>query len=696
MIVATLGHVDHGKTSLVRALTGVDTDTLAEEVRRGMTIDAGFAHADLNGTGTGTGCDSRPGIELVGLHHAPATVFVDLPGHERFMRNLLAGIAAVDVALLVVAADDGPMPQTREHLAILSLLGVPRLAVVLTKGDRVSPQRLMAAEQEIVALLAPGPFAKAPVFKVVAGAGIGLPDLKRHLVDVDRSLPARAAGGHFRLAVDRSFSVTGAGRVVTGAVLSGRVEVGDRLIVSPGGASVRVRGLQSQNRPVESAAAGERVAVNLVGGSGLRAAETARGDWLVAPSAHAPTVRLDVQLDVPTDAARPLAGRGALLLHLGAAVVPVRLVVLFGSMIPAGGSGMAQLLLDGPVAAAQADRFLLRDPAAHPGVIAGGRVLDPFAPARDRQRPHRAAFLAAMGLPGPVEALHLLLSDGSRGVDLDRFACARNLTPPEAAALLKRLAVEVVDGGGGGVRWGMAPGHARDLRERVRGALADWHAEQPESVGPSETALAQRLGSMVRNGDGHGGGGAGADVDTNRAPPGAPIPLLLRAALTVLVAEGAVVRDGLRWRLAGHRAVLSSADALLLARVAASLEPSGLRPPIVGELATALGLPLPELLAALARIARHGALVPVAPNRYFLPVTVTELADQARRLSAESGAGGRFDAAAFRDRTGIGRNLTVQVLEFLDREGVTRFDGTSRSAVDGGVGCFRMGTRLGR
>ncbi len=685
MIVATAGHVDHGKTSLVRALTGVDTDTLAEEQRRGLTIDVGFASTDL-----GDGA---------------ATAFLDLPGHERFIRNLLAGIAGVDVALLIVAADDGPMPQTREHLAILTLLGVASVAVVLTKIDRVTPERRTAAEGEVAAMLSGGRFAGARVFPVAAAtSGAGLPALRQHLIALGRSLPPRDLGGHFRLAIDRGFTVTGAGRVVAGAVLSGSVQVGDRLIVSPAGASVRVRGLQAQGRPVDRAMASERVAVNIAGGSELRAADTARGDWLLAPPAHAPTARLDVALDVVQGAPRPLADRDGLLLHLGAAAVPLRLVVLFGAAIGAGASGHAQLLLDQPVAAVAGDRFIIRDPADPRGVIAGGRVLDPFAPARGRQRAARARFLAAMALASPLDALRRLMADAPRGVALDRFAVARNLTQPEVGALLRTLEVAVIVDSRDGLRWALAPTHWQALREQVRRVLAAWHVEQPESVGPSEAALAVRLQAMLRAADADVAVEGRSKVEGRRDAPGAPVrpvvpaapvapvAALLNAALGSLVAEGAAAREGLRCRLTCHRAVLSPTDATLLARVASLLELEGLRPPIVGDLAAALDLPLPALLDALGRIGRHGALVPVAANRYFLPATVMKLADHARHLSRESPDAGRFDAAAYRDRTGIGRNLTVQVLEFLDREGVTRFDGTRRRAVAGDAGNFDAGT----
>ncbi|MEO8250261.1 MAG: SelB C-terminal domain-containing protein [Burkholderiales bacterium] len=662
MIIATAGHVDHGKTSLVKALTQIDTDRLAEEQRRGMSIDLGFAYADFGG--------------------AVPIGFVDVPGHERFVRNMLAGVACIDLALLVVAADDGPMPQTREHLAILSLLGVPRCVVALTEIDRVGQERVLQVEREIAALLADGPYRQAPIVAVVAAEGSngsigadasassgatahanvasnagtrhaatpeGIAVLREHLIEASHSLSARSSAGHFRLAVDRSFTLAGAGRIVTGAALSGAARVGDKVVLSPRGISARVRGIHANGQSVDCARAGQRCALNLAGAD-LKDAESARGDWIVAPAAHAPTHRLDVRIDVLASEARPLAHGSTLQLHIGAAAVPSRIATLEAPAIAPGASGLAQIVLDAPIAALRGNRFILRDPAAN-RTVAGGKVLDPFSPARGRLKPARVAQLAAMSLADPAEALTALLASEPLGIDLTRFLLARNLTDDEAGRLLEPLAIHVIDGDA--TRWAVSTARWQKLRERVCTALSKWHAEKPDSLGPSQPVLAEDLG--IR----------GAAT------------VLLRAAVDALVQQVALVRESLRIRLATHRAVLSAADSELLAKVTALLLPAGLRPPIVGELATRLDRPQPELLDFLLRAGRLGQLVRVAPNRFFLPQTVAELAEHANQLASESGDRG-FDAAAFRDRTGIGRNLTVQVLEFMDREGLTRFDGKRR------------------
>ena len=633
MIIATAGHVDHGKTTLVRALSGIDTDRLPEEQRRGMSIDIGLAHFDL-----GTGAP-------VGL--------VDVPGHERFLRNMLAGVAAIDLALLVVAADDGPMPQTREHLAILRALAVPRLAVALTKTDRVSPERLAQAQAELAALLAPTPWADAPVWPVAAPSGAGVAALRQGLAALAQASAPRPARGRFRLAVDRSFAVAGAGRVVTGVVLSGTVQVGDAVVLSPHGTPARVRGLQVHHASAQQAQAGQRCALNLAGLDGA----PVRGDWVLDPAAHAPTDRLDVRLATTPAALGPGAARRPWLLHLGAAAVPARLVLLAAGDTPAG--TLAQLVLAAPVAALRGDRFVLRDPTAQ-AVLVGGEVLDPWPPARGRASPQRLTALAGWAQPSAGAAWAALLVDAPAGLPWAPFAQAWNLDDAETAALLAAPGQHAIDTTLGVLV--LAAPRWQQWLERVTDVLVAAHRSTPDGLGLSDAALRATLVASAAPG------------------PGAQRPLadaVARAAIARGCADGAVVREGLHLRLPGHRPVLAEADAALLARVTALLAPAGLRPPIVGELATALGLPLEALRPGLQRLGERGLLVPVAPNRWYLPATVPALHAVAQALAAES-PDGRFDAAAYRDRSGIGRNLTVQVLEFLDRVGLTRFDGSGR------------------
>ncbi len=622
MIVATAGHVDHGKTTLVRALTGVDTDRLPEEKQRGMSIDIGFAYADLGG--------------------AQPVGFVDVPGHERFLRNMLAGVAAIDFALLVIAADDGVMPQTIEHLAVLDLLGIGRGAVALTKADRVDAARIDRVGAEIAALLAPTCLRDAPVFALSATAGAGVEALRQYLAAAQAGLAARAQDGNFRLAVDRSFTLDGAGLVVTGAVLAGSVQEGGALLLSPAGVPVRVRAIHVQNRPVGRAGAGMRCALNLAGD--LKRVEVGRGDWVVAPAAHAPTSRLDVRLRLLADAAAPLAHWTPVQLHLGAASLGAHVALLQDRALAPGEQAYAQLVLERPAAAMHGDRFVLRSQAGQ-RVIGGGMVIDTMATSRRIARPLRLARSIALDHADAGQALAALLDVETAGLVLEDFMQARNLSEAQVARLRLSAAMHAAESGGstyaiGRQRW-------QSLERRALALVSDWHARQPDSLGVPEAWLAGQLRSEA-------------------------LPPLAHAALRALLQQGALVRDGLLLRLPDHCAQLDAKDSARLAQVAALLQPAGLRPPIVGELAAALGMERAALMAFLERIARLGYLEQIAPNRYFLPQTVAELADIAAALAQESGTG-EFDAAGFRNRSGIGRNLTVEVLEYLDRAGYTRY-----------------------
>ena len=344
MIVGTAGHIDHGKTSLVKALTGIDADRLKEEKARGITIDLGFAYKPTaDGGALGFAYQALPDGTVLG--------FVDVPGHEKLVRNMLAGATGIDHVLLVVAADDGPMPQTREHLAILDLLGLTRGAVVLTKSDLVPDARLAEVRAEIDALLQPTGLAGSPVFAVSNLTGAGMAALEQHLLLAQQAQAPAAADGLFRLAVDRCFSLAGIGTVVTGTAVSGRVAVGDRVLVSPRKLPVRVRGLHAQNRESQQGLAGQRLALNLAA-TGLEKSDIARGDWIVAEAAHAATRRIDARLRLLAGEARDLAHWTPVHLHLGACDVGARVVLLEGPALAPGGSALVQLELNREIAAA--------------------------------------------------------------------------------------------------------------------------------------------------------------------------------------------------------------------------------------------------------------------------------------------------------------------------------------------------------
>jgi selenocysteine-specific elongation factor len=639
MILATAGHIDHGKTALIRALTGVDADRLPEEKRRGMTIDLGFAYAALpDGTPIG---------------------FVDVPGHERFLPNMLAGVLSIDRVLLVVAADDGPRPQTIEHLDILELIDIAEITAVVTKIDRVPAERVARVTAEAAALLAEAGHPDSPIFAVSSQRGDGIVALTGHLQEsARRAALTRAAtppAGRFRLAIDRAFSLPGIGLVVTGTAAAGMVTVGDRLMVGPRGIAVRVRGLHAGNHPIERVGAGERVAVNLAG-SFPDGAEPARGDWLLAAERRLPVQRLDLAARVSRHAEAPLRDGLPVHLHLGTEDVVGRAALLSGRTIAPGEEGFVQLDLDREIAALCGDRAVLRDHAART-TLAGGRVVDPLAPRRGRRRPARLALLAAMAPSDPATALGLMLAAEGL-VDLGHFALVRNLTAAELAAL--------IDGLGAGSRcfgppqapFAITRERLAALAESVAGTLAEWHRAQPDMLGPTGSALAVQL------------------------RPAAP-EAALDAALSQLAERGTAVREGGMWRLAEHRPRLAAADEKLWQRLRPLIAEGELRPPRVRELAAALALEPAAVERLLRRAERLGRVAKVAENRYFLPESLKDLAELARELAGRS-PDGRFTAAVFKDRSGVGRNLTIEILEYLDKIGATRRDGDARVVLRGG------------
>ncbi len=614
MIVALAGHVDHGKTALVRALTGIDPDRLPDEKARGMTIDLGFAHAVL------------PDGQTVG--------FVDVPGHERFLTNMLAGVLSIDSTLLVVAADDGPMPQTHEHLAVLALTGVTDVGVAITKIDRVDSARVAAVSEEVRALLARAGYDKPDVMAVSAIAGTGMDGPRAWIAGKAAAWRRRSAAGGFRLAIDRGFVVPGTGLVVTGTVTSGTVSVGDRLLLSPSRLGARVRGIQVHHASASVASAGDRCALAITG-SRIEKATVRRGEWLVAPALHAPTTRLDVR--VRTVEGRAVKHASPVHVHIGSASIGARVLV--------GADGFAHLTLQRETAALFGDRIVLRDDATG-RVVAGGHVIDPFPPARRVARERRAESLAAMALPDARQALDALLRVEG-WVDLTRFGLARNL--------------DGIDALGGGVRIGRA-GEPILVSRETKDALGQamlagmrvWHDKHPDLPGPGKAALLAGL----------------------RAWPTA----LAEAELLERIARGEIVQRNAVYHLPGHQARLAAGDAAAWKRIEPAIAADRLRPPRVREVAALLSLPPEEAESLLVRLERFGLLVRVAPNRFFQPDGVVALGEIAAALAAES-EDGAFTARAFNERSGIGRNLTIQVLEYLDKAGVTQRTGEFRHIV---------------
>ena len=613
MIIGTAGHIDHGKTTLVHALTGVDTDRLAAEKLRGISIELGYAYQSL------------PAGGVLG--------FVDVPGHERFIHTMLAGAAGIDFALLVVAADDGVMPQTREHLDILDLLGIERGAVALTKIDRVEPERIAEVERDLQRLLAGTALTGTPVFPVSATDGQGIDVLRHHLHQAAQSMPQAKGEGSFRLAVDRSFTLKGAGTVVTGTVFAGRVEMGDELVVTPSGKPVRLRSLHVMNRPALTGVAGQRCALNLAGAG---KDEIARGDWIVTPRLHAPTARFDVRLTLSPQASAPLTHWAPVHLHLGAAHVMARVALLEGDSLAPGESALAQLVADRPLGALCGDRFILRDADAR-HTLGGGTVLDPDAPARKRKTALRLAELAALDIPDTALCLKRLLD--VRGLDLDRLAVHWNCTD-----LATHLPSDSTRVRAGHETWAFSAANWTSLQEKLRADLAAFHEHFPDELGP-DAARARRMFLPT-------------------------LPASAFAALTdTLLAAGVLQRSGPWLHLPTHCIALNPEEESLYQRIRPWLAESPFDPPWVRDLARMSGKDEASMRRLLQKLARQGNLYQVVRDLFYLPESVAQLAKWVQELEH---AAGEARAAEFRDRSGISRKRAIQVLEFFDRVGYTR------------------------
>jgi len=620
MIVATAGHIDHGKTALVRALTGVDTDRLPEEKARGITIDLGYAYA------------RTPGGASIG--------FIDVPGHDRLVHTMLAGAAGVDFALLAVAADDGPMPQTLEHLAMLDLLGVPAGLVVLTKADRVDAGRLAAVAAEVQAMLHGSALAGAPVLPCSAVTGNGIAEVRAQLEAAAAGMPARVATGGFRLVVDRAFTLPGVGLVATGTAHSGAVRAGQRLMLAPAGLEVRVRGLHSQNQASEHGQAGQRIALNIAGPHLERDAVT-RGAWLIDPALHVPTTRLDARLRLLPGEARALRHWTPVHVHIGAADIPGRIGLLDDRALEPGGTASVQLALDAPTVAAYGDRFVIRDQSAQRS-LGGGHVVDPHPPRRGARKPERRRVLRALDQPDTAAALCALLDQAEAGLDLEWFRRVRNVTEKE----MQGLPVPIMTVG----PLGFSPAHHQGLRTHVLAAAVDHAAAQPDSAGATPDELLRRLPPAMRT--------AG------------------RAVLRDLVADGALHRFGPLLHLPGHAVALTLPEENLWAEVQGALQEAGMDQPRAALLAERVQVPVDELLPLLRKLGRLGRLCRVSQTYFVLPETLSRLARTAETV-AEGSPGGILTVGRFREATGIGRNATMPVLEFFDKVGFTtrRADG---------------------
>jgi selenocysteine-specific elongation factor len=643
-VIGTAGHVDHGKSTLVKSLTGIDPDRWAEEQRREMTIDLGFAWLTL------------PSGRSVSL--------VDVPGHERFIKNMLAGVGGFDAALLVIAADESVMPQTAEHLAILDLLAVSHGVVALSKADLVDAEWLSLVREEVGERLRGTSLEGAPIVAVSARTGFGLDDLRLALDTVLDATPSRTgARGTPRLPVDRSFTIGGFGTVVTGTLLDGPLRLGDELEVLPAGLRARVRGLQSHGAKAERALPGTRVAVNL---SGIHHSEVTRGDVLAPPGSLRPTTMLDLQLRVLADAPAPLLQNTALDLFSGASEAPCRVTLLDSERLDPGASGWVQLRLSTPLALARGDRCILRVPSPS-RTVAGGVIADPHPPRHRRFRAEVLASLETLARGNPAELLLQALGDGPPQ-PWEEVAAAAGLDRAQAQAVIAQLAAAeslVV----------LPEEQANRRTEEQKNRRTEEHDDGTPDAQRAQGLLVapggwqkieQRLGPILRAYHGR--------FPLRRGIPREELRQKLRLSPRAL---GPLLNEAARRGLLGH-------DEISVWQTDHDPQPT---PNERRELDAALGAmartpygpPTPNLDGELLAWAlERRLLVRITPDVFFLPQTYDELLAWVRATVAAEGS---VSVGGMRDRFGSSRKYALSFLEHLDERKITRRQGEGRVLV---------------
>lgn len=597
MIIATAGHVDHGKTTLLQAITGVNADRLPEEKKRGMTIDLGYAYWP------------QPDGRVLG--------FIDVPGHEKFLSNMLAGVGGIDHALLVVACDDGVMAQTREHLAILQLTGNPQLTVALTKADRVDEARISEVRETVQATLSEYGFADAPLIVTVATEGRGIDDLRHHL----QQLSSRDHASHhrFRLAIDRAFTVKGAGLVVTGTALSGEVRVGDSVWLTGLNKPMRVRGLHAQNQTVEHAHAGQRIALNIAGDA--EKDQLNRGDWLLADTPPEPSERVIVSLQTHM----PLTQWQPLHIHHAASHITGRISLLENDL--------AELVFDSPLWLADNDRLVLRDISARE-TLAGARVVTLHSPRRGKRKPEYLQWLAALAqATDDKTALLVHLERGA--VNLADFAWARQLSDEGLRQLTREPGF--IQAGNSLLN---AP-VAAHWQRKILNTLATYHEQHQDEPGPGR----ERLRRMA-------------------------LPMEDDALVLLLIEnmrETGAIKSHHGWlHLPDHKAGFTAEQEAVWQKVASLF---GDEPWWVRDLARQTNTDEQVMRQVLRHAAQQGLIVAIVKDRYYRNDRIVAFANLIRELDQERGS---TCAADFRDRLNVGRKLAIQILEYFNRIGFTR------------------------
>ena len=621
MIIATAGHIDHGKTLLVKCLTNKNTDSLPEEKLRGMSIDLGFAYKDLGNN-----------ISLG---------FIDVPGHERFIQNMLAGVIGVDFGLLVIAADDGPMPQTNEHLEILNLLGISRGAVAITKIDKVKSTRIDEVINLSKDILRKTSLEKAPFFPISNLQETGINNLKNYLKKEAYKNKMPIIKGEFRLAIDRKFNLKGIGLIVTGTIFSGVVRKGDIVILSPKGIEARVRGIHSQNKVSEIGYTGQRCALNLVG-TDIEKSTINRGDWILSSELHVPSDCIDAVISVSLSEKKSLRNWTRAYLHLGSSKIICRVVTLENKEIIPGCTGFVQLKLEQKTTSSFDDCFILRDQSAM-RTIGGGRIIDPLSIPKGRSKPERIEDLHIMNKNKLKDALAFLLSKKTWGMDLKKFTVKRNLNKIEAQNLFKTNEIKVFNEKD--KLWGFSVLNWSICINIVYDYIDIFFKQNYNLAILNEEKIIQKFESVSPR-------------------------YVIRHILNELISSKKLLRNGKELFLTEHKIIFSSEELNMWKKIKHALDKNKYHPPTINEVAKELNFETKDTEQIFKKALKLNYLVQVSLNRYFYRDIILYYANIVEKISAAN-TNHKLELSIFRNEVRISRNLTIELLEFFDRKGFT-------------------------
>ena len=621
IILGTAGHIDHGKTSLVRAVTGIDTDRLKEEKERGITIELGFAHLDL------------PNGQHIGV--------VDVPGHEKFVKNMVAGATGIDIVAMVIAADEGVMPQTREHMEICTLLGVQHGLVALTKVDMVDEEMLELAQEDVKEFTRGSFLENAPIIPVSAVTGQGVPEFVRAVEALAKEVPDRPPSTLFRLPVDRVFTMKGFGTVITGTLVSGRVQVGDPVMVYPSGVTSKVRGIQVHNESVNAAESGQRTAINF---QGLDKEAVARGEVLSSPGVLKPSYMVDVHFHFLAAGAKPLKNRSRVRFHTGTSEILGNLILLERDELKPGEATVAQLRLDTPVAVVKGDHYVVRS-YSPVRTIGGGQVLNPIPPKHKRLKPEIVAGLKSI-LGSPPEKLidfHLDAA-GPAGASFGDLRLMTNLTDKQLDGALQLMmsgrAAILVD------KEARTFIHKRNFDLLVQATSADlqaYHKAFPLKSGMLKEELKSKL------------------------PPGTDVKLF-NLVLNQMIKDNAIVQEEKTVRLKAHKVSLAGDEATLRQDILKIYKQGGLQPPFFRDVVESLKADPGQAKDVLNHMIEQGLIVRTKEDLFFHAEVIADLKQRLVKFLEENG---EINPAQFKEMTGASRKFLIPLFEYFDAKNVT-------------------------